>query len=318
VNDTFLLALCNLLRNRRRSAATLLAMIVGTHAVLLFGGYSRNIAYGLQTDYVKYGGHLQIQREGYFRYGSGNPAAYSLVRYREIIAALKADPVLAPMLVVATPVLQLQGIAGNSAAGVSRAALALGVEVEDQNRMRAWNDYGFPVEIPPLPLTGTRPDAAIVGTGMARVLQLCAPLGLQSCDLPPAERTEGGAALPGDVAALAEGERKPMSGSVVGTPIELLAATARGAPNVARLDVVKAEEQAVKEFDDVYVGLHLRQAQRLVFGNDQPRATAVVVQLKHTHQLHEAQARIEEILAVRADPNLSHPADPNLSQGLSQ
>ena len=143
------LALRNLLRNRRRSLATLLAMIVGAHAVLLFGGYSRNITYGLQTDFVKTGGHLQVQRAGYFRYGTGDPAGYSLAHYDRIVAAIRDDAVLKPMLEVATPVLHLQGIAGNVDAGVSRTALAVGVVVDDQNRMREWNDYDFPVAMPP-------------------------------------------------------------------------------------------------------------------------------------------------------------------------
>ena len=48
---TLVLALRNLMRNRRRSLTTLLAMTIGACAVLLFGGYSTNINYGLQTDY---------------------------------------------------------------------------------------------------------------------------------------------------------------------------------------------------------------------------------------------------------------------------
>lgn len=297
--NTFALAFRNLLRNRRRSIATLLAMVVGAHAVLLFGGYSRNITYGLQTDYVKYGGHLQIQRKGYFRFGSGNPTGYSLARYQDMLAAIRADAVLAPMLVVATPVLHLQGIAGNSEAGVSRTALGLGVVVEDQNRMRAWNDYAFPVEVPPMALTGTAGDTAIVGTGLARVLQLCSALALRDCEVPKAERDEPAApALPDDLRSLA-GDATPATGPAPGPRIELLAATARGAPNVAQLRVVKAEEQGIKEFDDVYVGLHLAQAQRLVFGNDTPRASAIVVQLRHTDQLPAAKARLEALLSER-------------------
>ncbi|HEX6363257.1 MAG TPA: FtsX-like permease family protein [Albitalea sp.] len=300
---TWSLALRNLLRNRRRSLTTVLAMIVGAHAVLLFGGYSRNITYGLQTDYVKTGGHLQIQRAGYHRFGGGNPAAYGIARYAEIIDAVKADPVLAPMLVVATPTLQLQGIAGNFGAGVSRTTLGLGLVVEDQNRMRAWNDYDFPVVVPPLALTGTDGDAAIVGTGLARVLQLCGAVEVRDCESAPRPATTLALApdLPADVAALASDTpaAAPGMGAEPRAAIELLAATARGAPNVARLTVVKAEEQGVKEFDDVYVGLHLAQAQRLVFGNDTPKATAVVVQLAHTGQLPSAKARLQSLLATR-------------------
>ena len=302
---TWKLALRNLLRNRRRSLATLLAMIVGAHAVLLFGGYSRNITYGLQTDFVKTGGHLQVQRAGYFRYGTGDPAGYSLAHYDRIVAAIRDDAVLKPMLEVATPVLHLQGIAGNVDAGVSRTALAVGVVVDDQNRMRAWNDYDFPVAMPPLPLTGTAPDAAVIGTGLARVLQMCGALKVADCARPPAPASAdaaapgAAAALPADLGALAAAEAPAPGSAGNRTGLQLLAATARGAPNVADLHVVKAEEQGVKEVDDMYVGLHLAQAQRLVFGNDAPKATAIVVQLRHTDQIPAAKARIEKLLATQ-------------------
>ncbi len=63
------------------------------------------------------------------------------------------------------------------------------------------------------------------------------------------------------------------------------------------MNIVKAENQGIKEFDDVYVGLHLAQAQRLVYGATAPRATAIVVQLKHTNQIPAAKARLEQLLA---------------------
>ncbi|QVN23262.1 ABC transporter permease [Burkholderia pyrrocinia] len=297
---TFSLALRNLLRNRRRSITTLLAMIVGAHAVLLFGGYTRNITYGLQTDYVKYGGHMQIERKGFYEFGSGNPSEYGIENYEAIIDAVKADPALAPMVLVATPTLQLQGIAGNFDAGLSRTALALGMRVDDQNRMRAWNDYHFPVTIPPMALTGTAGDAAVIGTGLARVLELCGPLKVPDCKPPkkPAD-TAKASPLPADIAALADGMRDAPSAATDGRRIELLAATARGAPNVAELQVVKAERQGIKEYDDMYVGLHLAQAQRLVYGNERPKATAIVVQLSHTADLPAAKARLETLLNTK-------------------
>jgi putative ABC transport system permease protein len=44
---TLSLALRNLLRNRRRSLTTMFAMVIGAMTILLFGGYSRDITYGL-------------------------------------------------------------------------------------------------------------------------------------------------------------------------------------------------------------------------------------------------------------------------------
>ena len=292
-----LLALRNLLRNRRRSAMTLLAMVIGAVTILLFGGYSRDITYGLQTGYVHRSGHLQIQHKDYFLYGSGNPAAFGILHYRRVMEVIAADPVLAPMVRVITPTLSLGGIAGNFAASVSRTVIGTGVVVEDQNRMLQWNDYHLRFEPRPTALTGTADDAVIVGTGVARVLQLCKTLAVANCQ-PPAAAQATGPDVPTDIAALAA-EAKP------GTPqdsaearIELLAANVHGAPNVASLRAVKAVNQGIKEFDDIYVGLHLEQAQKLVYGADAAQATAVVLQLQHTSQIPAARARLEQLLAT--------------------
>lgn len=311
------LALRNLLRNRRRSLTTMLAMIVGAVAVLLFGGYSRDIHYGLQTGYVQGAGHLQIQRAGYFLHGTGNPVAYGIADYPKLIETVRADPVLAPMLAVVTPVLNLGGIAGNYAVGASRTVLARGVVVEDQNRMRRWNAYGFTAAPRRLALPGAKPDEAVIGTGVARVLQLCGPLAVANCPPMPAPTESATAAIdatidaatPPDIAALTRAEpgsgRRAEDGAAgagdatgAGAPrIEVLAASAGGAPNVASLSVVKAENQGIKELDDIFVLMHLPAAQRLVYGAGEPRATAIVVQLRRTAQIPAARARLQTLLA---------------------
>jgi putative ABC transport system permease protein len=131
----------------------------------------------------------------------------------------------------------------------------------------------------------------VIGTGVARVLRT-------------SERVTDagqGAALPDDIAALA-GPAKPAAAASTadGRPrIEILAASARGAPNVAAVDVVSAQFQGIKELDDVYVGLHLSQAQKLVFGAAPPQVTAIAVQLQHTSQMRHARARLEELLGTK-------------------
>jgi len=298
--STLAIALRNLFRNRRRSLATLFAMMIGASSILLFGGYVRNIVYGLQTGYVQEGGHLQLQHRDYFLYGSGDPTAYGIANYDQVIDTLRKDPVLAPLLTVVTPTLEFGGIAGNFAAGVSRTIMASGVVVEDQNALRRWNDYGFPGAPEVMSLSGTGPDAAVIGTGVARVLRLCAPLHVPDCPSPTAKPAPTGAELPADVAILTAREG-PTAGSEVandGTRVELLAATASGAPNVARLRVVKAEGQGIKELDDIYVSLHLAQAQRLLYGSAAPQATAIALQLHHTGDIPAARARLEELLST--------------------
>ena len=294
---TLSLAWRNLLRNRRRSLMTLIAMMLGMTAVLLFGGYIRDINYALQSDFVRITGHLQIQHKDYFRFGSGNPAAYGIARYERIIATVKQDPVLAPMLAVVTPILQFGAVAGNFAASVSRTAYVSGVVVEDQGRMRDWNDYGLRRLSRPPSLSGTAPDTAVIGTGVARVLQLCASLGVPDCASEGAPATAQGATLPADIAALSNlGDAPSAAAPGGGRPrIEILAANARGAPNVAAVSVLRAEFQGIKELDDAYVGLHLSQAQKLVFGAAPPQVTAIALQFRHTAQIPAAQARLAEL-----------------------
>ncbi len=301
--NTLSLAWRNLLRNRRRSSMTLVAMVLGLVAVLLFGGYIRDINYALQSDFVRLSGHLQIQHRDYHRFGSGNPTAYGIAGYDRILRTVRQDPVLAPMLLVATPTLQFGGIAGNFAAGVSRTAFINGTVVEDQARLRDWNAYGLRRLSQRLSLAGTPADSAVIGIGMARVLQLCAALQVADCAPPAAVADNARApapALPDDIAALSDLIAPAPAAKAASGParIELLATNSRGAPNVSAIRVLRAEFQGIKELDDVYVGLHLAQAQKLVFGAAPPQVTAIALQLRETAQLPAARARLDELLAT--------------------
>ncbi|MEO8838481.1 MAG: FtsX-like permease family protein [Herbaspirillum sp.] len=297
---TFSLALRNLLRNRRRSLTTLLAMIVGLVAILIFGGYRSNITYGSQTGFVQATGHLQIQHQGYFLEGGDNPTAYGIASYQRIIDAVKHDPVLAPMLTVVTPTLRLGGIAGNFSAGVSRSVMATGVVAEERNRMLLWNDYDMKSYAQPLPLVGSSPDAVVIGTGVARKLKLCRALDVPSCSqtaTPSASTNAGGEQEPADITALSALEQSNTPPSTE-TRIEMLAATAHGAPNVANLDVIKAENMGIKALDDVYLAMHLAQAQKLIYGAAPPQVTAIQIQLHHTSQIPAARERLSQLLTT--------------------
>ena len=296
---TLNLAVRNLLRNRRRSIATLLAMAIGSTSILLFGGYSTNINYTMHTEYVQTGGHLQIQHRDFFLYGSGNPTAYGIADYPKIIAAIQGDEVLQKMVLVASPTLQFGGIAGNYAASVSRTVVGNGYVAEDINRMRRWNDFGLRTGSPPFALEGTASDAAIVGMGVARVLQLCDALKIARCPKPEKEQKSDGKALPDDIAQLSLQETRAggASGPRPGR-IEVLAGNSRGTPNVASLQVIRAEEQGFKEFDEVAVMMHLAQTQQLIYGKSPPKVTSIILQLKHSDQIPAAQARLAPILAT--------------------
>lgn len=294
---TFDLALRNLLRNRRRSLATLLGMAIGSTAILLFGGFKVNIGYEMQTTHVQKDGHLQIQHRDFYLYGSGNPTAYGISNYQQILAAIKQDEVLRDMVLVASPALQFGGIAGNYAASVSRTVIGHGYVAEDVNRMRQWNSFGLRSKAPVSAMEGSPMDSAVVGTGVARVLQLCDALKIERCPRPEQQATSDGAALPDDVAQLSTLD-KPVAGlAKAGQPkIEVLVVNARGAPNVTSLQVIRAEDQGIKELDEVSMIMHLAQLQQLVYGKSAPKATSILLQLHSSDQMPEARKRLEPLL----------------------
>ena len=294
---TFTLALRNLLRNRRRSLTTLLSMMIGMVAILIFGGYSSNTKYGLQTGSVQQYGHLQIQRQDYFLDGGDNPTAYGIGNYQRIIDAVKRDPVLAPMLMVVTPSLQLGGVAGNFSTGDSRSVMASGIVVQEQNQMLSWNDYGMTSYAQPLPLVGTQQDAVVIGNGVARKLGLCSALKVANCRKVPIKAVREAKQAPHDIAALSAIEQVNLAHSHE-TRIEMLSASAHGAPNVVSLNVVKAQNMGLKAIDDVYIAMHLAQAQKLIYGAAPPEVTAIAVQLRHTDQMPVAKARLTQLLAT--------------------
>jgi putative ABC transport system permease protein len=301
---TLNLAIRNLLRNRRRSLATLLAMAIGSTSILLFGGFSANINYMMHTHHVQTGGHLQIQHRDFYLYGSGNPSAYGIAQYAEILTAIKNDEVLKDMVLVVTPTLQFGGIAGNYAAGVSRTVIGNGFVAPDISRMRQWNDFDVQIKGAAFGLEGAPPDAAIVGKGVARVLQLCDALKIERCPVPEKEAQPEGNALPDDIAALSLQESTPANGTSAVNPrrIEVLVVSARGAPNVTSVEVIRAEEQGIKELDEVYVMMHFAQIQQLMYGASPPKATSIMVQLKHSDQIPLALERLTPILE-KSSPN---------------
>ncbi|HEV2678702.1 MAG TPA: FtsX-like permease family protein [Aliidongia sp.] len=293
----FKIAFRNILRNRRRSAMTGSAVAAGALAMLLFGGFTTYIFAGLETNNVQRIGHLTVFRAGYFLFGAGNPAAYGIDRYGEVMKLIGSDPVLKPMINVLTPTQSLVGIAGNFSDEVdaSKTFLGVGLIPSDRDRMRLWDQFEIGAARPPdHRLSDTEETSGLMGFGLARILGLCARLGLADCPpLPDAGRPAADitAAVDPDIVGLARHETS--TEVLSGAPqIQLLAATAGGAPNVVSLSVNGAEPQGVKELDDNYIAMHLALAQQLVYGRGEHKVTGIVLQLHRSQDLQAARARL--------------------------
>jgi putative ABC transport system permease protein len=185
----------NVVRNRRRSTITALAIALGACATLLLGALMSYIVLEFQTSTVRRAGHLAVFAPGFFQYGAGNPAAYGIAHYREVMALIEGDAVLRPLLRVASPMQIVSGVAGNYGANASKTFAGQGVVPADRWRMNSWNQYG--VNIPP---GGAKPlqaaDAAAVGAGIARILHLCEAGTIPGCPKNAAPSPGGPPAAP--------------------------------------------------------------------------------------------------------------------------
>ncbi len=286
----------NILRNGRRSAITGLAVAVGAVALLVFGAFQAYIFAGLQTQAVQRAGHLTVFRDGYFLYGAGNPAAYGIDDYQQVMATIAADPVLKPLINVMTPTLTLYGIAGNFEGENDAAKTFFGVGVipSDRERMRQWDEYGASRPyVPDMRLADNDDTRGILGAGLARILNLCAPLKVANCPAPPAAKPDPAPTQQQDFSDLVRNDITSAADPDAKMPrIDLLAATAGGAPNVVSLYVSGAEPQSVKEVDDNYVGMHLALAQQLLYGRGEHKVTGIVLQLHRSEDMAAARARL--------------------------
>jgi putative ABC transport system permease protein len=134
------LASRNVLRNKRRSLATLLAIGVGFAAITLFYGYMSNVYSGLRTSAIQGEGlgHLTIYKSGWLEKGKTDPERYmfSPEEIQRILGLMKSEP----DVVLATPQLQISGLASNG--DVPTIFLAQGVIPQDVKIINGgWRDF---------------------------------------------------------------------------------------------------------------------------------------------------------------------------------
>ena len=300
----FKIAFRNILRNARRSLMTASAIAVGAIAMILFGEYVAFVMVGLETGAVMNSGHLTVFHQGYFDFGSGNPSAYSIGKYQDVIRLIENDPELQPEVSVVTPTVSLFGIAGNFAIDTSKTFFGTGFVGSDRIKMRRWDEYGIMRDrtIPDVGVHDNDESHGIIGIGLARVLGLCQPLKIADC--PPLPKTtpaptSNAPAADVNLAELSARDRDPIHPVAVETAprIDLLGATASGAPNVVSFFVNGARNMGFKELDDSYVGMNLKLAQQLLYGREEHKAVSIEIQLHRSEDMAKARARLNTLFA---------------------
>lgn len=175
MNNTFKLALRGLLRNRRRSMVTLLAIAFGFSAIALFAGYTHNVYEGLgrQSVHGEMLGHLTVSKRGMRKEGKLNPDKY-LFTTAEVSAISKLINDEASVLLV-TPRLSLSGLISNGRA--STIFIAEGVEPAAAKRLQSGaitdiNSKNGVLDNHMASLDGTRPDVVNLSEGLVELLHL--------------------------------------------------------------------------------------------------------------------------------------------------
>ncbi len=134
------LAMRNILRNKRRSFVTLIAIGVGFAAISLFRGYASNIYSGLETSAIRGEGlgHLTIYKAGWLEKGKSDPERYMFSKAEiERIAQLAKEE---DGVILATPQISLAGIVSNGTN--STIFLAQGVVPQDDRTIKGeWNNF---------------------------------------------------------------------------------------------------------------------------------------------------------------------------------
>lgn len=303
----FKIAFRSVFRNSRRSIATMSTIAVGTAATLIFLAYTLYNVLGLQTSTVDRGGHLTVFRDGFYDFGSGNPAIWGIDGYASIVDLIKNDPVLKPMVAVVTPIQAVGGIASNPDRDVSKTFFGTGFIPSERDRMKRWNEYGTGgVSVGNTGLKDDDPSEGVIGSGLALILGLCEPMHLDYCPKLPKDAPKELAASPEaaslprqDFSALAARDAATAAPAPSLPVLDILSATAGGAPNVVSLKILRVEFQGVKALDDSYIGMHLALAQQLVYGRGEHKVTGIVVQLHRTEDVDAARRRMWKLFEDR-------------------
>lgn len=307
----FKIALRSIQRNRRRSLITGLTITIGVVALLMVSALMTYIMLDFQTGTVRRSGHFTVFRFGYYAYGAGNPSAYAISDYKQVMALIQDDPQLAGKLTVVTPYQAVFGLAGNYSVNASKAFFGQGVIPADRRLLRSWNGYHIDhYDGPGQPLPDN-PEAGLIGEGLARILGLCETLKVNDCPPPPTDFDMATASGPiedfsnitEDVAS-APPDPRARDKSATADPmprLDLLAATVNGAPNVVSMYVHHAEFQGLKDFDDNFAVMNLSLAQRLVYGAASPKVTGIIIQIKRTADMPMVSTRLHAILHDRQE-----------------
>lgn len=156
------IAMRNIFRNKRRTGLTLLAIVFGSVAIIIFGGFIEASYHGLRESVINSRlGHIQIFKAGYSENGTKEPENYLLTA--EYVTKIKSTLKDIPQVQLVTTRLEFSGLLSNDNTSIS--VFGIGGEVENEAEMSSGltlieGDELFEEET----------DGVLMGKGLARSL----------------------------------------------------------------------------------------------------------------------------------------------------
>jgi len=147
-------------RNKRRTVITLLSIIFGCVAIIVFGGFVDYSMWGLRESTIHSRlGHLQVYKAGYSEKGGTNPLAYTIEDYPRIRSIIEDED----HVDFVTSRLEFSGLIG----GAENSVICVGKGVEPEKE----RELGITVSIVEgEDLSSEEPEEGIIGKGLAEGL----------------------------------------------------------------------------------------------------------------------------------------------------
>lgn len=126
---TLKIAFLNILRNKRRTLITLLAIMTGCVCIIVYGGYIQSVFLGVSESLIRtHAGHIQIFQKGFNEFGKTEPENYMLSpdMVKKVIKMVEQQP----EVIMATQRVNFGGLISNG--NVSSGAFGVGIEADNE------------------------------------------------------------------------------------------------------------------------------------------------------------------------------------------
>jgi len=167
-----IIAIRNLLKNRRRSFFTIIAVMLGYAAVVLFDGYINYMFTSLKESFIysSGGAHLTIFKKGFLEEGKLHPERYLISK--DELSVFNKISLLQKNIIVTSPELKINGLISNG--NISTIFFATGIVPSKRKQILSYatSRLGSGKYFNGIPLTDNDINGIGLGESLSRLLSL--------------------------------------------------------------------------------------------------------------------------------------------------